>query len=93
MNIQPSEAIRQHYNEISEQCKKSGEPVYLTKDGVGDLVVMDIDAYVRREKMLLLQEKLLDIERARIHGSTYYTVDQVDAELTQAIAEARNAAP
>ena len=40
MNIRPSASIRQNYNEISELCKKSGEPVYLTKNGEGDLVVV-----------------------------------------------------
>ena len=48
MNIRPSAAIRQDYNEISELCKKSGEPIYLTKNGKGDLVVMDIGAFERR---------------------------------------------
>ena len=52
MNIRLSAAIRQNYNEISELCKKTSEPVYLTKNGEGDLVVMDIEAFTRREKML-----------------------------------------
>lgn len=56
MNIRPSGAIRQNYNEISELCKKTAEPVYLTKNGEGDLVVMDIEAFTRREKMLQLRE-------------------------------------
>ena len=42
MTIRPSAAIRQNYNEIAEFCKRTGEPVYLTKNGEGDLVVMDI---------------------------------------------------
>ena len=61
MTIRPSAAIRQNYNEISEYCKKTGEPVYLTKNGEGDLVVMDIDSFEKREKMLALREKLLVI--------------------------------
>ena len=56
MNIRPSAAIRQNYNEISLLCKKTGEPVYLTKNGEGDLVVMDIEAFSKREKMLELRE-------------------------------------
>ena len=49
INIKPSAAIRRDYNSISELCKRSGEPVYLTKNGEGDLVVMDIEAFARRE--------------------------------------------
>ena len=62
--------------------------MYLTKSGEGDLVVMDIEAFSRREKMLALRETLLDIERDRINGAKYYSVDEVDAELRRAIEEA-----
>lgn len=85
MNIQPSAAIRQNYNEIAELCRSSREPVYLTKNGEGDLVVMDIESFTRREKMLALQEKLLEIERDRINGAKYYTLDELEQELDEAI--------
>ncbi len=88
MNIKPSASIRNNYNEISALCKSTGEPVYLTKNGEGDLVVMDIEAFSRREKMLALRETLLDIERDRINGAKYYSVDEVDAELRRTISEA-----
>lgn len=52
MNIRPSAVIRQNYNEIAEMCRKTKEPVFLTKNGEGDLVVMDIETYNRRERML-----------------------------------------
>lgn len=52
MNIRPSTAIRQNYNEIADLCRKIAEPVFLTKNGEGDLVVMDIETYNRREKIL-----------------------------------------
>ena len=68
MNIKPSAAIRQNYNDIAELCKTTGEPVYLTKNGEGDLVVMDIEAFTRREKMLKLREELLAVEEDRLHG-------------------------
>ena len=54
MIIRPSAAIRQNYNEIAEMCRKIAEPVFLTKNGQGDLVVMDIETCNRREKMLKL---------------------------------------
>ena len=77
MNIRPSASIRQNYNEISELCKKSGEPVYLTKNGEGDLVVMDIASFERREKMLKLREELLAVEEDRLHGEKGYSVSDV----------------
>lgn len=85
MNIKPSAAIRQNYNEIANLCKSTGEPVYLTKNGEGDLVVMDIAAFTRREKMLKLREELLAVEEERINGARYFTLDEVDAMMDAAI--------
>lgn len=78
MLIKPSAAIRQNYNEISELCKKTKEPVYLTKNGEGDLVVMDIDSFNRREKMLKLRETLLTVEAERLAGNKEHTVDELE---------------
>lgn len=50
--IKPSAAIRQNYNEISNLAKETGAPVFLTKNGEGDLVVMDIKTYDQRENSL-----------------------------------------
>ena len=85
MNIKPSAAIRQNYNEIAELCRSTREPVYLTKNGEGDLVVMDIESFTRREKMLKLREELLSIEEERLHGARYYTLDELDQELEEVV--------
>lgn len=87
MNIRPSAAIRQNYNEIAELCKKTAEPVFLTKNGEGDLVVMDIETFERREKMLKLREELLAVEEDRLNGKEGYTVDEVVSMMRNAIAE------
>ncbi len=90
MIIRPSAAIRQNYNEIAELCRKTEEPVFLTKNGEGDLVVMDIETYNRREKMLKLREELLAVEEERIHGSPGYSVEEVAEMMRSAIQEASN---
>jgi prevent-host-death family protein len=86
MNIKPSAAIRKNYNEISALCKRTKEPVFLTKNGEGDLVVMDMETFARWESTLKLREKLLqseaDIQNARVH-----TVNDTAAAMRQAIAE------
>lgn len=68
--IKPSAAIRQNYTEISNLCKETGAPVFLTKNGEGDLVVMDIAVYDQREKQLELREKLVEIEELRKAGAS-----------------------
>lgn len=88
MNIRPSAAIRQNYNEIAALCRETHDPVYLTKNGEGDLVVMDIKSFNRREKMLKLREELLAVEEDRLAGRTGCTVDELDTYLDSVIAGA-----
>lgn len=87
MKIKPSTSLRNEYNEIAAYCKEKMEPVYLTKNGEGDLVVMSIEAYSYREEMLDLREKLLDAELQRINGAKTYTVQQVSERLRSLINE------
>ncbi len=81
MMIKPSTALRNEYNDISNFCKEKMEPVFLTKNGEGDLVVMSIEAYVYREEMLDLREKLLNAEMQRINGAKTYTAHEVSERL------------
>lgn len=81
MMIKPSTALRNEYNDISTFCKEKMEPVFLTKNGEGDLVVMSIEAYTYREELLDLREKLLDAEMQRISGARTYTTKEVSERL------------
>ena len=90
MIIKASAAIRQNYNDISELCRKTKEPVYLTKNGEGDLVVMDIESFSRREKMLKLREELIAVEEDRLRGAKYYSVDELDEFLDSVIEDVEN---
>ncbi len=85
MNIRPSAAIRQNYNIIADMCRETEEPVFLTKNGEGDLVVMDIDTYNRREKMLKLREELISVEEDRIAGRKGCTIDELEDYLKDVI--------
>ena len=52
------------------------------------MVVMDIETYNRREKMLKLREELLSVEEDRMRGSEGYSVDEVTSMMRSAIKEA-----
>lgn len=45
LNIKSSTDLRNNYNEISSFCHESKEPVFITKNGRGDLAVMSIDLF------------------------------------------------
>ena len=93
MLIKPSASIRQNYNKIAALCKETGEPVYLTKSGEGDLVVMDMEAFARREKMIKLREELLAVEEDRLAGRTGITPDDLDNYLEGIINEVEHGKP
>ena len=88
MQIKPSAAIRQSYNEIADLCRKCAEPIFLTKNGEGDLVVMDIETYARREQMLQLREELLAVEEDKIAGRTGSSIDELESYLDDIIERA-----
>ena len=73
-NILPVSDLR-NYNEVLKNCHK-GEPVYLTKNGRGRFVVMDIEDYERdrAEKKLLM--KLQEAEEA-VKDSEEYAVKTI----------------
>ena len=68
-NIRSSADLRNKYNEISSLCHKYQEPVFITKNGKGDLAVMSIEAYEklagRRELYNLIQEGMDDVCEGR----------------------------
>ncbi|MCL2421138.1 MAG: type II toxin-antitoxin system Phd/YefM family antitoxin, partial [Defluviitaleaceae bacterium] len=53
------------------------EPVFLTKNGEGELVIMSIASYERREAMLDLRAKLMEAEHQRLSGAQPYTTNEV----------------
>ena len=85
MMIRPSTCLRNDYNDIAEFCKTENEPVFLTKNGEGDLVVMSMEAYAYREEMLDLREKLLEAEAQRLSGVKTLSLDEVNSRMEELI--------
>ena len=73
MEIIASAEIRQNYNDIVEKCKESGEPIYLTRNGQGELVVMDIASFEKREQELKAQQLVLEAYASRLAGDKDYS--------------------
>lgn len=56
--IKPLSDLRNHFNQISEICHTQKEPVFITKKGIGDLVVMSLALYEQQRSLLELYQKL-----------------------------------
>ncbi len=73
-SIRPSSDLRNKYNEISEFCHDNNEPVYITKNGKGDLAVMSIETFEQLagkfELYKILDKGLDDIKNNRINAAT-----------------------
>lgn len=85
MIIKASAALRNDYTSISNMAKETKEPIYITKNGEGDLVLMSIDAFEKREQMLQLRAKVLQAEQERIDGAETLSVSQARERLRERI--------
>ena len=61
MQIVPIRDLR-NTNEISERCRQSAEPIFVTKNGYGDMVIMSMEAYERQQVMNEVYAKLATAE-------------------------------
>ncbi len=85
MLIKASAALRNNYAALSALAKETKEPIYITKNGEGDLVLMSIDAFEKREQMLQLRARVLQVEQERIDGQPTISVSEARMRLSDRI--------
>jgi len=81
MVIKSSTTLRNKYLSISDLAHKKGEPIYITKNGEGDLVVMSVEAFEKREAMMKFREKILFAEQCRVSGEPTVSIEKAAALL------------
>lgn len=79
--IRPISDLRNKAHEIEELCHETGEPVFITKNGEGDLVVMSIAAYERDRARLELYRLLDEAERDLTSGDRGSSISAVRKRL------------
>ena len=72
--------LSSNYPEISDFCHKFREPIFITKNGTGDLAVMSIETYEEitgKQKLYRLLEEALD----DVKNGNYLTEEEMDKEI------------
>ncbi|MNC26277.1 type II toxin-antitoxin system [compost metagenome] len=85
-NIKSSTDLRNNYNDISTFCHESREPVFITKNGQGDLVVMSIETYEVLSGKLKLY-RLLDEGRAAVKTGKKRPLQEVMKDIKRGISD------
>ena len=85
MTIRASADIRTNYNAVIEECRQTGEPVYLTKNGQGEAVVMDIASFERREQILRAQQMVLEAYIDNLAGAKSFSSEEAKSMMDRLI--------
>ncbi|NMM62201.1 type II toxin-antitoxin system prevent-host-death family antitoxin [Clostridium sp. P21] len=78
-NIKPISDLR-NYNEVLRDCE-NGEPVFLTKNGRGKYVILDIAEYEKQQTIIKLISKLSEADEAIKTGDEWQTLDDIKRSL------------
>jgi prevent-host-death family protein len=87
--IRPISDLRNRFTDISKVVHETNEPVYLTKNGRGDMVVMSLEAYEQNLFESDIYLKLKEAEYQAASTKKRYTHDEVMSELRTVIGKKR----
>ena len=76
-SIRPVSDLRNHFAEITKEVQETKEPVFLTKNGVGSIVVMSMDAYEEGRYESQVYDKLLEAEIQAVSTSRRVSHEEV----------------
>ena len=78
--IRPISDLRNNANEISDFCRQTHEPVYITRNGSGDMVVLSMEEYERQQALIDLYGKLAVAEQEISAGGGRFPCSGPSAE-------------
>ena len=79
--IRPVSDLRNNFADISKTVHETAQPVFLTKNGYGDMVVMSMEAFEKREEILKLRAKVMIAENERLAGQKGISIEEIKNRL------------
>lgn len=83
MIIKASAALCNDDVPISKLAKKTGGPIYITKNGEGEGVFMNIDVFEKKEQAFMLRAKIMQAEGERLNGAKTKSISEARKELRE----------
>jgi len=87
MVIKSATVLRNDYDGIVTLSKSKREPVFITRNGEGEMVIMPIELWEQREAELDMLEMLLKRERSRIAGAKTFSNDEMSRITEEMLSE------
>jgi len=85
--IRPVSDLRNHFAEISRTVHETAQPVFLTKNGYGDMVVLSIEAFQNMQFESEIYSKLQEAEREASLTNRRYSSNEVLKAMKELIVE------
>ena len=79
MMIKSATALRNDYDGMVRLSKERQEPIYLTRNGEGEMVILPLELWEKRQAELDLLAELLDRERSALAGARTFTQEEMEA--------------
>ena len=87
MLIRSSTALRSSYDDMVKLSREKQEPVFLTRNGAGEMVFLPIELWEKREAELNLLAELLRREQNRMAGARSHSLDDMEALTEEVLRE------
>lgn len=85
-SIRPVSDLRNHFTDITKEVQESREPVFLTKNGVGSIVVMSMESYEQNRYDSMVYDRLLEAEIQATQTTERFTHEQVISKARERLA-------
>ncbi len=77
MMIKSATTLRNDYDSVVTQSKQKQEPVFVTRNGEGEMVILPIELWEKREAELTMLNMLLQREQSRIAGARTFSMEEM----------------